>query len=225
MSPDDSRHGTRRGYYAHRKAGQDACEDCKRAAAAAEAMHAYNRSRGRAGRLDTQGTARRLQALVAMGWGYLALERETGIPDSELALHATKQRDYIFPSTAAKIAAAYDRLSMRLPPANTGGERQSITKAKRRAERNGWAGPLCWDDIDNDEAPDYGGGQDTDIDPVVVMRLLEGQRVTSTKAEKEAAMATWVADGAGSRAELARMHGWGKPERYTTALRLVEEAS
>lgn len=146
MSPDDPRHGQRRGYYAHRKDGEEACDRCKRAAAAAEARrHMPGASR----RVDPTGTARRIQALVALGWTYLDIQRETGLEDAEVRRFAIGERAYVYSSTVAKVDAAFQRMCMTIPPATTTRERQARSKARRLAQRNGWAPPLAWINIDD----------------------------------------------------------------------------
>jgi len=144
MSPDDPRHGTRRGYYAHRRAGEPACDPCKRGAAAAEAARHVNGP----SRTAPDGAARRIQALTALGWSYLAIQRATGIEDAKLRRIALGQRVYLHRATHAKIDRAYRRLSMTLPPRDTTAQRQGVSKALARAARNGWLPPLAWEDID-----------------------------------------------------------------------------
>lgn len=46
MSPDDPRHGTRAGYQAHRKAGQNPCGPCLRGRAREDKLLSYDRHRG-----------------------------------------------------------------------------------------------------------------------------------------------------------------------------------
>jgi hypothetical protein len=82
----------------------------------------------------------------------------------------------------------------------------------RRAKAAGWVTPLAWDNIDNpNEAPSV-GGHDDDIDPVVVMRLLNGHNIPATRAERTETIRRWVADGRPTR-ELNQLYGW-KIERY-----------
>lgn len=146
MSPDDPRHGTRRGYYAHRKDGEPACDPCKRGAAAAEARrHMPGASR----RVNPIGTSRRVQALVALGWTYLDIQRETGLEDAEVRRFAIGERAYVYSSTVAKVDAAFQRMCMTIPPARTSREKQARSKARRLAARNGWVPPLAWMDIDD----------------------------------------------------------------------------
>ena len=229
MSPDDPRHGQRRGYYAHRADGETACVPCKRAVAAAEAARHIRRGPGR---ISPIGATRRIQALVAGGWGYAALERETGIAKEELRRYAIAERTYVYPRTLARLDAAFDRLCMKQPPQTTPTEKQAVTKSRQTATANGWVRALAWTNIDDpDEQPtnwEYVAVDPKnvyaarDVDPVVVMRLLEGVRVKANTAERVEALAQWKADG-GSEAEFCRIHGW-KAGRYGR-LRLVEEAS
>jgi hypothetical protein len=98
-----------------------------------------------------------------------------------------------------------------------------------RARNAGHKPPFAWDDPGTLAWP-LGSRQQragvmyevpVDVDPVVVMRLLEGQRVKANTAEREAALARWVRDG-GSESELCRWHGW-RPGRYSAGLRLVKK--
>jgi hypothetical protein len=95
-------------------------------------------------------------------------------------------------------------------------------RARNLAARHGWLPPLAWDDIDDpNETPDF-GADDYDVDPVVVRRLLEGQRIKATHAEKVAALAQWVADG-NSKRELCDHHGWNDGRFPKVAeLRLIQ---
>ena len=214
MRPDDPRHGQRRGYYAHRRDGEEACDACKRAAAAAEARYAYNRDRGLSGRVSPVGTQRRLQALVAKGYTWSHLDRWMGNRMSEK--FGSGRLQYVFPSTAAKVTALYDALADVEPPQTTPTERGAVTKAQNLARRKGWPGPDAWfgADIDDpDERPDpgYSPARDGDeVDPVVVERILSGDwRLKATSAERAEVVARWT----GSLNDLARLTGW-KVERY-----------
>lgn len=213
MSPDDPRHGTTPGYHAGCR-----CIACRRAIGRYEKHTKYRRVAGITWAIPAQGAQRRVKALMALGWTGTDIAAAAGWDNRNYVMrviHGQKGKPcrYIERKTHAAIADAYDRLCMTLPP-----HTPARARTRSLARKKGYAPPLAWDDIDTDPEPQY-GGQDTDIDPVVVMRLLEGQRVKSTPSEKEAAMARWVADG-GSRAELCRWHGW-KTGRYGAAMRLV----
>lgn len=148
LPADDPRHGTRRGYYAHRRAGSPACGSCKRAAAAAEARYVMLRSQGVQSRIDPTGTQRRLRALVALGYTWRALDGYLGYHNMAEKWGNQPLR-YVFPSTVAKVAAVYERLSMTLPPNETTAEKAAASKARGLARRKGWPPPLAWTDIDD----------------------------------------------------------------------------
>lgn len=153
MAADDPRHGQRKGYYAHRREGSPACGPCKRAAAAAEARYVMLRNQGIQSRIDPTGTQRRLQALVAMGYTWRAIDRHLGHQNLAEKWGNGRLR-YVFPATATKVAKVYEKLSMTLPPNQTSREKAAVTKARNIARRNGWPPPLAWDNIDNpDEQP------------------------------------------------------------------------
>ena len=210
MSPDDPRHGRYAGYIA-------GCREfcCRRAAADYQRKRYFDhRVLGLPPRhVDKTGTVRRVQALQRLGWSAEVMSHMLG--HSGAYLNVTINRDGrlgVHQRTAEKVRDLYERLSMTIGPSD-------ITR--RRALRAGWAPPMAWDDDTIDDpnaAPDY-GGEDTDVDPVVVMRLLGGDRIKATKAEKEAALAQWVADG-GTIRELCKHHGWND-SRYKGGLTLV----
>lgn len=219
MSPDDPRHGERRGYYAHRKDGEEACDACKRAAAAAEARRVWNLMQGKPGRVPAVGTTRRIQALVRLGYDMVTLGREIGCEPMMVKKWAdrTAADDYVFWDTRERVAAVYERLAMHLPPTETTGQRNAVTRSRRRAERKGWPPPLAWDNPDDPDEMPKGWRRPSageDVDPIVVQRLLELQRVRSTRAEKVEAMRQWRAMGR-SEKSLCDAHGWGY-SRYVT---------
>lgn len=165
------------------------------------------------------GIQRRLQALTCLGWSMRVVSDLAGVDmDALKRLRSRTEPKFVRLEFADAVIAAYDALHMKTPPNN-----KSTQRTLAHAARQPWVTPLHWDNIDTDPEPPAALYDEPGVDPVVVMRLLEGVRVKANKAEKEAAMRQWVADG-GSRAELARMHGW-KAERYTAHLRLVGEAS
>jgi hypothetical protein len=152
------------------------------------------------------GTARRLQALHALGYSYARLEREVGCYGVRSIKDVVHGRlTLIEAQHAAAVAETYERLSMRLPVATSISESSGITRARNTARTNGWPPPLAWDDIDRDKKPAAGGRPD--VDPVVVDRMLGGDMSlarSATKAEKVAVVAGWT----GSLNELERLTGW-----------------
>lgn len=196
MSPDDKRHGTTAGYCA---GCRELC--CRRAAARYERQRHIRRYLNRGGLLvPGTGTRRRLQALMALGWSSHRLDAEMGQRRSYTSRLITAD-SVINAATATKVAALYDRLCMTPPPPKT------ATRVRNYAAKQGWVPPLAWDDIDTDPEPPAALYTGPDIDPVVVMRLLEGRRVQANHAERVEAIRQWVADG-NSKAELCRWHGW-----------------
>lgn len=155
MDANDPRHGTRRGYYAHRRDDETACVACKRAAASAEARYEMNRARGIPGRLSPVGTQRRLQALVALGFTWSYLDRYMGNRMAEK--FGSGRLNYVFPATHAKVLETFNALADTEPPQTTAAERGAVTKARNMARRHGWPPPGAWFDIDDpDERPDPG---------------------------------------------------------------------
>lgn len=143
MTHDDPRHGTWAGYVAGCRS------DCCR-----EAARLYQKRRvyeGTPRLVSSLGLRRRIQALACLGWDMYAIAREADIGRETVrqwTLHETVQR-----RTHERMAEAYERLSMRLPPETTRMERLNASRTRNRAARNGWAPPLAWDDIDHDEHP------------------------------------------------------------------------
>lgn len=161
--------------------------------------------------VDSTGTRRRVQALYALGWTWDALAAELGIPNNSSVwrlAHGVHCSDRgVYRETAASIADLYERLCMTRP------EGWVADRARSIAIRNGWVPPLAWDDIDDPNAVPSGGSTDSDVDPVVIERILAGDyRLTANRAEKVEACHQWVASGR-SISSLARLTGW-KVERY-----------
>lgn len=172
--------------------------------------------------ITDEGLRRRVRALSAIGWSARQIAREAGVNvDNIIKLRDGRPRRYVRSDFQQRVIAAYERLHMTPPKPS-----RWVTAQVQNARRKGWPPPLAWDDIDSDAEP-HGLPYEPrkiqlaeDFDPVVVMRLLEGDRVPSTAAERAEALAQWVADG-GTESELCRWHGW-KAGRYGS-LRLVRE--
>lgn len=210
MSPDDPRHGTPQGRPAHRRAGEDACGPCKEANALYQRRYRKTRALYGNKSVDATGTRRRVEALCCLGWSTTQIGERIGMIQNQLWM--TTQQDTVYVTTAARVAEAYEVLSMTVPPMTTTSERISVSRTRSHALRAGYAPPLAWDNIDDpNERPNL-GGRDDEIDPVVVDRLIAGQQVTSTRAEKVEAMRRWLAGG-GSQRSLCAIHGW-QESRY-----------
>lgn len=202
MTPDDPRHGSHNGY---NRGCRESC--CVRA----QARYMNLWRMGRAPKLiDPTGTQRRIQALYALGWTSAAIGQRCGRA-REWARMISRSPS-VTETTAALIAAAYDEMCMTLPQ---GGYAE---RSRRMAREKGWSPPLAWDDdtIDDPAATPRGtvAHDKADVDPIVVDRVLAGDRVPANYAEKVEITRQWQAAGR-SLAELERLTGWN-------AMRYVE---
>lgn len=206
MSPDDPRHGTNGGYLQHVFDKESACDPCR---------DAHNEARRNLWRkryvrgvdrlyIDATGTARRIRALMALGWRYCDIDQAAGY-DAKRATwaHNLTTQERVHLDTAERVARIYDEMSMKPGPSN---------RLRNLALKRGWAPPLAWDDIDDPaEVPDM-GGVDSGIDPVVVSRIIGHDASlarTATNAERRAVVAAWP----GSLNDLERLTGW-RADRY-----------
>lgn len=104
-------------------------------------------------RVDSTGTTRRLQALVAVGYTQSDLARRLRIMPTNSTCLFRGLRPQVLACTALRVATLYDELSMTTGPSQS---------ARDRARKLRWAPPLAWDDdtIDNPDAtPDFGDRQ------------------------------------------------------------------
>lgn len=156
-----------------------------------EAREAYRlyRKRGREGRsvpqvVNSLGTARRLQALAAIGWSCPALAAELGYGSYAAVTYLQRRyRTTVLRSIAERVSAVYDRLSMTPGPS---------VRAVRTAARNGWAPPLAWDDDEIDDPTARPSGTTlVVVDEVAVERAVQGERAEHevlTRGEQHAAI-------------------------------------
>ncbi|MFF4403768.1 hypothetical protein [Streptomyces sp. NPDC001404] len=108
--------------------------------------------------VDATGTRRRIQALAARGWTHRALAPRLGI--DELYVGDLTQQNTVTSRHARKVVEIYNLL-WDADPLQHGVSPSSATRARARAEREGWAPPMAWDDetIDDPTAqPDFGDG-------------------------------------------------------------------
>lgn len=98
------------------------------------------------------GATRRLQALATLGWSAPMLAPRIGMhPDSVARIASgTPQVKHI---TDRRIRAMYRDLITQAAPTPDRWARATAARVKAQAARNGWVGPLAWDDIDNDATP------------------------------------------------------------------------
>ncbi len=135
------------------------------------------------------GMQRRLQALVAYGYGMQAIADQLGVGRSRAfdMVRRSGPRG-VLRRTADEVRDLFDRLTAQ--PAPSG---RSATFARTVAAKYGWAPPLAWDDatIDNPDAQPW-DGQPEDAAPVVdevaSRRALNGERIKLTRLEKHHAI-------------------------------------
>lgn len=145
-------------------------------------LSSYDRALGRPRRIDATGSRRRIQALIANGWDTDTIAAHLGWSDGQAARRIIRAT-YIFRSTADRIAELYDRIADQQGPS---------TRAARYAARQGWLGPLWWDD-DTIDAPEDAEVHLRrvplpDVDSVVVERLTStNERPPANDAERYAA--------------------------------------
>jgi len=150
------------------------------------------------------GTTRRLQALLWLGWRHEDMRKVCG---RNTAMLLSQSGRWVTRSSHDAVAAMYRELRTRPGPSQA---------TRTRARRMGFVSPLGWDDIDLDPEPLAEVDEETDevdVDEVVVLRVLAGERLHTTKPEKEEIMRRWLADGRSERSLITRM-GW-KDGRYT----------
>lgn len=126
--------------------------------ATAEAILSVELDLADGARIDGLGVARRLQALVALGWSMSKLADCLGVHPTNFTPIIHGRRDTTV-GTDRAVRDLYDALSMTLPPESRHHEKSSATRARRYAVIAGWAPPLAWDDDALDDAaavPDLG---------------------------------------------------------------------
>lgn len=198
--PADIHHGTLTGYS---KGCRQDC--CRRARRLHETQRRRDADKGIRYTVPAIGTQRRFRALMRLGWTSQHIGDRIGWTADHVQIILI-QRKQVNRRTAEKVAAAYDEMCMTLGPSK-------ITRS--RAERNGWPPPLAWDDIDDPaEQPVTVSAprSHTDVDEAVVERVLAGEKLPATRAEKDEIVRRWRAQGR-LLADLERITGW-KIERY-----------
>lgn len=197
MTPGNPRHGTIARYCAGCP-----CIPCRDAKTRYEKARLHDAVHGRPRSVDATGTARRLRALAAIGWPMLTLSRRLGGATREYAGQIVNNRQRVRTRTATAVANLYDELSMTLGPSQ---------RTRNAAKAKGWPPPLAWDDetIDDPSARPYtkAAASRVGVDDVAVRRILDGQPVDSTRAEREEVIRRWLADGRTIN-ELDRLTGW-----------------
>lgn len=97
--------------------------------------------------IDSVGTSRRLQALVAIGWTETQLAERMSMGVGNFWRIVCGMRPRVTAATAARAVEIFAEL---WDQPQTG---YFADHARRIAERREWRSPLAWDDIDTDPAP------------------------------------------------------------------------
>lgn len=101
--------------------------------------------------LEACGAARRLRALVAIGWSQTKLADRVGITLANLNLIALGKQTRVTARVHRAVTNVYDELWNTPPVAADRWAAASITRAKQTAAGHGWPPPLAWDDDTIDE--------------------------------------------------------------------------
>lgn len=97
---------------------------------------------GGGGHVPVLGSARRIRALVAIGWTQRAIAQRLGVDYQHVSRIVRCERMKVTGDMAARVIAAYDALWDKPGPSNA---------SRARAAREGWASPMMWDDSDIDD--------------------------------------------------------------------------
>lgn len=112
---------------------------------------------GAAAIVDGTGTRRRVQALAVMGWSVEKIAERSGI--NRQAIDRVLRGADVQAVTARAIRDAYDDLWSTPAPEGNKHDKIAASRTRRRAQAEGWVGPLAWDDDaldDPDAAPELG---------------------------------------------------------------------
>lgn len=211
MLPDDPRHGTTAGHYAHRVAGEPACHSCIAAKTKYEKVRQVYGDR----MVPAVGTRRRTQALMALGHSQADIAKQLGTSHQAVHKIRTGTSDKIFAATADGIARVYEQMSMTLSTSS------HAARVRNRAAREGWLPPLAWNNIDDPtERPTAAKPaeryEDT-VDHAIVWRVINEQRRPRqlTRAEAEEVLRILLSRGISTHV-IERDYGI-KPDRYKGA--------
>jgi len=150
-----------------------------------------------AGQVGATVTRRQLRALARIGHGLQTVSTASGVGFSTLAM-ARRGNVRVSAKIARLVDAAYDRLAM------TPGDDD---QARNHAAKQGWPAPMAWDDIHDLAAVPIGSTSPDTFDDVVVERILAGDRLDATPAERAEVVRRWLNTGR-PLADLERLTGW-----------------
>lgn len=191
------------------------CEPCTTAHARYEKRRKWETHNGRPYTVSAVGFQRRVRALSAIGWPQAEVAQRLGIARGNLAAKMRLNAS-VLRGTHEAMVAIYDDLSMQIPP-----DTYVARRARAYAVKHKWAPPLAWDDIDDPaERPKYGRRRNgstsahrTQVDDVVVDRVMAGEQLPMTPAERGEVVRRLRARGLSYR-EIETLTGIVKVERH-----------
>jgi transcriptional regulator with XRE-family HTH domain len=110
-------------------------------------------------KIDSIGTTRRIQALVAIGWSQSKIAARLGVTPANF-LGLAHGRTGVTAGRAKDVADLYDQLWDQTPPRAGQRDKIAYSRSIRYAALAGWVVPMAWDEdtIDNpDASPDVVG--------------------------------------------------------------------
>ncbi|MDF2915950.1 MAG: hypothetical protein K0S70_167 [Microbacterium sp.] len=109
-------------------------------------------------KIDSTGTARKLQALIALGWSGPMLGERLGVTRARVGHLARHTHPTVTRPIHNQVDALYRELCMTPPPTETKAEHAAYLRALTAARKRGWAPPLAWDNIDDPTDRPQGAG-------------------------------------------------------------------
>jgi hypothetical protein len=167
--------------------------------------------------IDSTGTRRRVEALLAIGWSLLQIKAHSSV--NEQTLQDVLAGRPILELTRTRILASYEVLWDKEPPALDRFQKTAVTKTKRRAAERGYVPPLAWDDetIDDPAAQPMGVRQREkrihDRDAVIEdMDFLRRQGASPTEAARRIGLSLSGLEQAAMRAGRNDLGSWARNE-------------
>lgn len=138
------------GYRMHLYLGEDTCKACRAAWSSYNTRLKHLKELGlpTTTLIPVQGTVRKLQALMFLGWPVNYILEVAGVKRRSIVRFEATDR--IHSEEAQKIDAVFRKLSMKPASPRAGLRQNEITRAKQYARERKYVPPLAWDDIDND---------------------------------------------------------------------------
>jgi transcriptional regulator with XRE-family HTH domain len=133
------------------------------------------------------GTARRIQALMVLGWSQSQIAGRVGM--TKQTISQIIRSEFVRWHTHEAVAALYEQMWNRTPPADTPHQKTHTARARNYAAARRWLPPMAWDDIDTDVTPPTPELDDDFVDEVLVEIAMAGEHVRLTIRERETAIA------------------------------------